>query len=312
MNRFYKKSISFLLLLSAFCVAGAKEKEPIPEGYLPQAGDVAIGLSFNPVSAAHSLSFATGSAIGDNIVKIGEASYQMFLMAQDPMAAIQVKYKITDKLAFRGSFGFSGLHANYREYVLDDKARFVNPNSNQQVEDRILCDINVGNLQAGCEYSVGSRKLRFVMGAALVYAFGGGSLNFEYGNAVTSLNRAPSCTPLVDDKTNFKLNRWTSDGDMLYARPIKRYNVGVEHGIGLKADMGIEWFFISRLSLGAKVTITPVMFAFQPQTYTTYEGYSTHRGAVVSDYNVLVSPGSRYVLYGTETIGLDLSLHYYF
>ena len=32
----------------------------------------------------------------------------------------------------------------------------------------------------------------------------------------------------------------------------------------------------------------------------------------VAQYNDLISPGSTYLLYGTENIGVNISLHYYF
>ena len=56
---------------------------------------------------------------------------------------------------------------------------------------------------------------------------------------------------------------------------------------------------------------------FQPQTYTTYEGYTSlaiaggsDEGSVI-EYNKLVSPGSTGLLYGTNNFGLRLSLNYY-
>ena len=59
------------------------------------------------------------------------------------------------------------------------------------------------------------------------------------------------------------------------------------------------------------MNFTPIMYTFQPQTYTIYEGFSTNTGKV-EKYNGLVSPGSDAFLYGTENIGLRLSVNYYF
>ena len=50
--------------------------------------------------------------------------------------------------------------------------------------------------------------------------------------------------------------------------------------------------------------------AFQPQTYTVYEGFSTKTGKV-EQVNGLVSPGSNALLYGTQNIGCRISLTYY-
>jgi hypothetical protein len=98
---------------------------------------------------------------------------------------------------------------------------------------------------------------------------------------------------------------------MDYGRPVKEYNIGMSHGIGIYLNLGLEWFFMKNASLGATVDLTPIMVAFQPQTYTIYEGYDKYNGKV-AQYNDLVSPGSTYLLYGTENIGVNISLHYYF
>lgn len=75
--------------------------------------------------------------------------------------------------------------------------------------------------------------------------------------------------------------------------------------------MGVEWFMTGRISLAGAMTFTPVMFIFQPQTWTKFEGFSSKTGGV-EQYNDLVSQGSSAVLYGTENIGFNVSLNYYF
>ena len=96
-----------------------------------------------------------------------------------------------------------------------------------------------------------------------------------------------------------------------YARPVESYNQGYIHGIGFSVDMGLECFVAESLSLGLALNFTPVMFTFQPQTWTVYEGFNSNSGSVM-EFNSLVSPGSNAVLYGTENIGCRISLNYYF
>lgn len=112
----------------------------------------------------------------------------------------------------------------------------------------------------------------------------------------------------IEDHNNFDPSAVVQ---MDYARPVKQYNVGVNQGIGLYAQIGIEWFFIPRVSLGATLDITPLMVAWQPQTYVQYEGFNKFSGAV-ENYNQLISPGSMYLLYGTENLSCTISLNYYF
>lgn len=132
---------------------------------------------------------------------------------------------------------------------------------------------------------------------------------------MTPENRVPSSMPMTRPapagSKNPTLNDFQSQLGIAYARPTRRYNVGYIHGIGINADMGVEWFMTGRISLAGAMTFTPVMFIFQPQTWTKFEGFSSKTGGV-EQYNDLVSPGSSAVLYGTENIGFNVSLNYYF
>ena len=154
------------------------------------------------------------------------------------------------------------------------------------------------------------------MGFSFLYAIGGGNLAFKYGNTMTPLNPVPSSLPYsgwINGPTaalNPDANAGAAQG-IAWARPLKTYNSGIHHGIGAQVDMGIEWFFQDRISLGAALTFTPIMFTFQPQTYTIMEGFSTKSGQV-EEYHELVSPGGWSCLYGTENLGFQLSLNYYF
>ena len=152
-------------------------------------------------------------------------------------------------------------------------------------------------------------NLKFVAGLNLLYAFAGGKVGFAYGNQLTKENQVPTSMGLT--ATGGAYDDWTAAQGIAWARPVERKNVGFSHGLGIQADMGIEWFFIDHLSLGAAVTFTPVMFVKQCQTYTVYEGYSATLGDVMQ-YNKLVSPGSWACLYGTDNLGFQLSLNYYF
>lgn len=276
-----------------------------------KAGQVSIGIDFNPIVAAKSSSASTVASVGkfmfkDVISEKEKTPNEMFFLAQKPMLAIAVKYKLSDVIAFKGSIGFSGGKMSYREYVRDDAAYYNNPLSNAQVYDVINFSYTGGGVQAGVEFSGGKKSLRFIGGIGLQYSFGGGSASMQYGNSVTSANQTPTCMDKIT-----ALNDYSGSVQMDYARPVTQYGVGISHGIGLYANMGVEWFFIKNVSLAATVDITPIMVAFQPQTYITYEGYNKYSG-LVEEYNRLVSPGSTYLLYGTDNIGMSISLNYYF
>lgn len=273
-----------------------------------QGGKFALGLGFNPISGIKAnADFKAGDFVGNAIAAEASVPYQMFILGQQPMVAISSKYQLNEKTALKGSIGFSGAYFNYLEYVIDDAARFQNSLSEAVVTDQITFHLSGGGVSLGLEFgSNAGKRLRITGAASLLYSYGGAVIRFNYGNAMTEINREPSCIKLIADS----LNMYATNGDMAYARPIKRYNVGFEQGLGLMLDCGAEYFITPKLSLGLNATITPIMVAFQPQTYTIYEGFSTLKGEVM-EYNKLISPGSTSVLYGTENLGLVVSLHYY-
>ena len=315
MNKIKVITVSLLCALSMGAMAQTEKEAKV---YTPEVGSMAIGVQFNPVAAAQGGSAASFSSVGqflygseteDGIIKNAEAKpNQMYILAQQPMVSILYKYQAKEHMAFKASIGFSGGYVNYREYVNDDKALALNPMSAAQVADAVMLDYKGGGITAGLEFNAG-KNLRFVGGFGLMYSFGGGEVNFAYGNQITEANQHPTTMEKIDKN----INEYASSGCtwMDYGRPVKQYNVGVSHGIGIYANLGLEWFFMKNVSLGATVDLTPIMVAFQPQTYTIYEGYDKYNGKV-AQYNDLVSPGSTYVLYGTENIGVNISFHYYF
>ena len=222
----------------------------------------------------------------------------MFMLSQDPVAAVRVKYRTSRNWSVRASVGFNGSIVNYREYVPDDLALALDPDSQNQVVDEIQSRMNSGSLMLGCEYMSGGRAVRF-FGADLLYSIAGGRLCFDYGNKMTDLNHIPSSMPMTSEMKEGSVNDFTARLGIAYGRPVDRF------------DMGIEVFLDEKISAGLTMNFTPVAVTFQPETYTVYEGFSTYTGKVES-YTGYVSPGSNALLYGIENFGARLSLNYYF
>jgi len=293
----------FLMLFLALSFSGLRAQQTSPSG-----AKFGIGLSVNPISGLRANGdFKSRDFVGNAIAAEAAVPYQMFLLAQSPMVSVSGKLRLNGKMAVKGSVGLSGAYFNYVEYVPDDKELYANPFSEEVVTDRIRFHLSGGGVSLGleCGSDVGKR-FRISGGASLLYSYGGAVINFDYGNEITVLNRTPSIMPLIADS----LNMFVSNGDVAYARPLKRYNVGFEHGLGLMLDLGAECFLTPKVSIGLNATITPFMVVVQPQTYTVYEGYSQLKGETI-ELNRLVSPGSTSILYGTENLGLVVSVHYY-
>ena len=311
-----KKIISTLLAVFVAAPLLWSQEAKQQEWNEPQTGDWAIGITFNPVSLGSRLTVQpqAGTGVNGSISGSMAIEKQLYALSQDPVLAFRIKYRYAENWNMRIALGFSGSHINYTEYVQDDYSVLQNPSSENKVSDIVRSDLNSGNLVLGTEFVKG-KKLKFTMGFSLMYAIGGGKLSFDYGNKISALNPIPTSMPYsgwINGKTA-ALNPDNAAGaaqGIAWARPLKTNNSGIHHGIGVAMDMGLEWFFQERISLGAAVTFSPVMLTFQPQTFTIMEGFSTKTGKV-EQYNLLVSPGSWSCLYGTENIGFQISLNYY-
>jgi len=304
----------YIILLSVLALsAGVLQAQAKKErtNHSPEVGSVSLGFTFNPASMGSQLNVQpkTGE-FAREILKTDANNRQLFMLSQDPIAALRLKVHAREHLNVRVSLGFSGSHINYSEYVRDDLAFELDPNSEAKVSDQIQSDMNSTNIAVGVEYAGGSGNLRFIAGFNLLYAFAGNKITCSYGNQLTALNQAPSTMSLLGTPGT-DLNEWQAAQGIAYARPTERYTKGFNHGIGAQVDMGVEYYFMDHVSIGATVTFTPVMAVMQPQTYSIYEGYS-QKSAQVESYNALYSPGSWMLLYGTQNIGFQLSMNYYF
>ena len=211
---------AFALFLLSAVSASAQEKKY----YTPQAGDWAIGVVFNPASMSSQM-----------LAQPKPSPHQMFMLSQDPVAAIRVKYRVSKKWAIRASVGLNGSIVNYREYVPDDMALALNPDTQNQVVDEIQSQMNSGSLMLGCELMCGTKAVRFIVGADLLYSIAGGHLLFNYGNKMTDLNRIPSSMPMTSEM---------KDGSAL---PTAVLSTDTTRAISPRSDS--RWIWVSRFSL---------------------------------------------------------------
>ena len=307
-----KRFISALALICLIATSASAQKSE-KSYYTPKKGDWAVGVIFNPASLGSKLAIQPkhGEFAGTYVQGLALDKRQMFIMSQDPVAGIRFKYHTSNKSALRISAGLNGSVVNYREYVTDDRAVALNPNSTNKVVDNAQSAFNSVSLMVGNEWKLGEKAVKFVFGFDVMYTVAGGKLRYQYGNAITEYNKVPSTMPMLDTTTNEGVNDWVENAAIPYARPVRSYNQGYIHGIGVSVDMGLECFVAERLSLGVALNFTPLMFTIQPRTWTTYEGFNNWSGKV-EEFTNLVSPGSNALLYGTENIGCRITMQYYF
>lgn len=300
-----------LLAITALCLSVVALQAQEKSYFSPKKGQWAIGVTFNPASMGSAIAIQpkNGEFAGDYLAGLAANPKQMFIMSKDPMASIKFKYYTSSKSAYRIAVGINGSVVNYREYVQDDYAKALNPDSQNQVVDRATSAMNSFSIMLGKEWTKGSKAVRFIYGVDLMYTIAGGNMTFKYGNVLSDLNKVPSTMPMT--QTGGELNNYLDKGwGIAYGRPVKRNNIGYVHGLGLSVDAGLEVFLADQISLAAAINFTPIMVTFQPQTYTVFEGFSAKTGKV-EQVNGLVSPGSNSLLYGTQNIGCRITLSYY-
>ena len=99
MKRIALFSAFALFLLSAVSVSAqvsAQEKKY----YTPQKGDWAVGVVFNPASMSSQMLAQPkpGDFVGKWISDNAASPHQMFMLSQDPVAAIRVKYRVASSI----------------------------------------------------------------------------------------------------------------------------------------------------------------------------------------------------------------------
>lgn len=321
------KKIIVIIALSAIAAVSVFAQESEHKTTI-RKGDFSFGVNINPVTLFGKSNWKPedGAFSGAFVDGVGKTPKQMYILSQDPVASFKIRYHMSESVALRAQFGFTGSVINQKDYVQDDKAVYLNPDSENKVIDQVTSRLNAASLGLALEFIKGSGSLKFNGSIGLLYAIAGGEMTFSYGNPFDKdyngfVPTSTAYTQKLDgvNKVADDLNEGGGIGKLgiVYSRPTKRFNAGYTNAIGLTLDMGIEWFFTGRMSLGAALTFTPIMVMFQPQTYTQYEAYTTipisggsDDGGVIT-YNDMVSPGSTGLIYGTDNLGFRLSLNYY-
>ena len=112
-----------MLVLGALVVSAgvlmAEQKEWTNK--VPEVGSVSLGFTFNVASLATQMTaqpkantFLGEFINGANGLFATPAS--MYILSQDPVAAIRVKYRLAEHWNIRASIGFNGSHLDYSEY----------------------------------------------------------------------------------------------------------------------------------------------------------------------------------------------------
>ena len=308
------KKIFVIAAAILICFAAGAQNLSKSAVFTPKKGDFAFGVTYNPITEFASYQPSTGTFAGDYVKGLGDYPHQLYFLGVEPKISFIGRKHLSDNWSARAAFGISGSKIDYKEYVRDDHAyKKSNGESLNTVEDAVVGELKGWSLGVAAEYNKSFGHLSFIAGFGIQFARGGGSMSFSYGNEFSTEDNNNKPTTMdytaMGEKT---LNEYAAGKvkNVAFARPIERYNIGMCTAIGLTCDMGLEYFFAGQMSITAAVTFSPVTFFTQPQTYAKFEGYNSS-DQEVQKFNLLVSPGSKAILYGTQNVGLRFGFHYY-
>jgi hypothetical protein len=305
-----KRLISFILvavlalplLAEEQVVTKPREKKVLNDysEWLPKQGDFSLAFSLDPIATF------VGNMFNGNLSNgLGNLAGKPLLdgITGAPMVSVMGTYMQTDQLAWKVNLGIGYTHKSNNEYVLDDAALFLDPLSRVKVVDTQAYNRIYGSIALGAEYRVGKNlPVQGVFGAGLNYAFGEISSKYNYGNAITELNQIPSISePALYEAVA---------GYMPNARPLNTQANNLIHMVGAYASVGMEWFVAPKIALGANVNFG-IYYEVNPSRATIYEGWNTAT-MQVEQFTELVAPASHGFHIGTDNIGANLYMAFYF
>ena len=316
------KKILSIMLVAALAMPMFAEKPSIEEranadytAWLPQAGEFSIGFSVDPFANFLGQMFSNGGATPDNYTSRAYDDYNIGgqRMLTAPAVSIMGSYMLTDNLGIKANVGFIVDYERRLYNVLDDAARFENPFSYASVQDKRIHGEYGGSFSAGIEYRLGKKRVQGVFGIGAVYAFQTSTTKWTYGNAITALNQVPT----VAEESCWKNAK--DDPVAGYYAATRLINDAASeaghdqfwHRIGLYTTVGVEWFVAPKIALGMNVNLD-LLYKWSNNVCRQYEGYNLLTGQVdvyTDTRNISNYSG---VTFGTENIGANIYLNFFF
>lgn len=303
-NKLFTLALSLLVATAAFADGANK---PSPEerankdysSWLPAQGDMSIGFSLDPIATF------VGNMFNGNVDNALDDWAGEPLLGQElpnSLVSIMGTYMLTDNLAIRANLGFGLFAKKYNQYVQDDAALMIEPLSNAKVIDQFGYKSFSGSFALGVEYRLGKRAVQGVFGGGLNYACGSSSMNFAYGNAITEMNQNPS----ISDPSLYQ----SVVPYLPSARPLSIQSADLIHAVGAYGSIGVEWFVAPKIALGANVNLG-IYYEINPARAEVYEGWNTLTEAHTT-HTELVAPSNHGFHFGTDNIGANLYIAFYF
>ena len=284
----------------------AQRAERDYSAWLPSAGEFSIGFGLDPLSTWVGQLF-NGTA-GNTLGKLhGDP------MTSTPNIGIMGSYQLSSQLGIKANIGFNNANKSAIEYVLDDAALFANPLSEAKVADHGVRKTKMMSFALGADYRIGGKHaVQAVLGAGLIYTRNSTFYKFAYGNAITEANQAPTSynfgatsAPFDGEVDNTK----TPHGFMPAARMTEK--ASATNTFGVYGSVGVEWFFVPKVCLGANVNIQLTQER-SARGYETWEGWNTSTQQLDEAHTDLGTAKSSTTTFATSHLGSNLYISFYF
>lgn len=230
---------------------------------LPKAGDIGVGFDASPF-----LNYVGNMFNGTTNNRLNLNDNTLYF-----------RYFLTGNSAIRASINLSTYIDILKEYVPDDAAIFLDPNSNKQLVDRRIDNWHSYEMKVGYQLYHNHKNFRGFYGADLGYHFEKYSRVYEYGNQMTEINSSPT-------------TYWHGNTAV---RPLEQ-KAGIQNSISLGAFIGGEYYFMPRVCVGAEFGLAYGM-TFEGQGYETQERMV---GTLHVEENIARNPGSMNISMQTQ------------
>lgn len=203
-------------------------------------------------------------------VPINESQHSVAILNNGK--TLGVKYFIADDMAVRAKFRFNHVSTKFKALVVDDNptASIDPPKLDESVK---LKEFNT-TIVLGLEKRRGNGKLQGLFGGETGVLFGNGlALDYTYANALTSDNVTPATS---DFSTQTGILNSTGTGRII------SQNFGYNFSYILRGFVGMEYYFLPKLSLGVEF-LWGMDLSSQKDGIYTEERYDTTKSSVVKE-----------------------------
>ena len=266
---------------------------------LPRQGEIALGIDASPFLRY------IGDIFGFDAANNSLNNNNKFLSDYFNSNTVYGKYMLTNTTAIRANFRLTDQKYTYKYKVFNDALN--SPDS--MVEDIMLDEYSEFNIGAGYEFRRGKGRIQGIYGGEVVFMRMQSKQNYMYGNPFAFSNMTP--TSMYNANGGFMGGNGANMAERIVS------DIGSRSlGIGVRAFIGVEYFFAPRVCIGTEFgqalsyianKESRVVTEFFDPTATDSDG-----NVGVVRQNVTVTAGDRYFGLNTDNFNGSLYLLFFF